>query len=132
MYLKYIKLVILNTFFILGLCNFSFSFKIVTLPLPHPQQYNLPYHQNKISDLLPANTFLKFSISPRLEGGACHDASWKIRHIVPKKWIQYQNFLKDTLVTKHFKSEPQHLICHVIQRLLVLLFIYFSGGGGCS
>ena len=61
---KYIKLVIPKILFILVLCSFNFYFKITWLP-PHPPT------KIKISDPLPAKTFLKFltSPSPKLEGG---------------------------------------------------------------
>ena len=74
MHLKYIKLLILKIRFILGLCNFKFSFKI--LPPPPPQKIRnktkqenyfpttiQPPLQKKILTL-PANTFLKFLTPP--------------------------------------------------------------------
>ena len=52
MHLKCIKLVILKIFFILGLRNFKFSFKI---PWPHPTKVKI-----SLPPQSPANTFLKF------------------------------------------------------------------------
>ena len=71
MQLKYIKLVILKIIFILGFCNFKFSFKIPWPLRPTPTK-------TKISDP-PANSFLKIFTprsppphSPKLERwGAC-------------------------------------------------------------
>ena len=96
MHLKYIKLLILKIRFILGLCNFKFSFKILPPPSTKNKKQNktrklLP-HNNTTSPTkkiltLPANTFLKFFTPPppppppppphthKLDGGACHNCT---------------------------------------------------------
>ena len=75
MHLKYIKLVILRIVFILGLCNFKFSFKIPPHPTKLPSNETASCTEINISDP-PANTFLKRLASHQLEGaGACNETS---------------------------------------------------------
>ena len=54
MKLKYIILAILKILFVLGLCNYKFSFKIlkITLPTPLPQQYNPTHASTRVTDLI--------------------------------------------------------------------------------
>ena len=71
MHLMYIKLVILKILFILGLCNFKFSFKILW---PSLHKVN-PSPKQKICDPLANNLVMFLSLSPpppqKKAGGGC-------------------------------------------------------------
>ena len=74
---KYIKLVILRIAFILGLCNFKFSFKIPwqNYPTKLPSDETTSSTEIKISDP-PTNIFLKRLGPHKLERvGACNETS---------------------------------------------------------
>ena len=83
MHLKYIKLVILRIVFILGLCNFKFSFKIPWPPPPsRPTQQNYPLTKllphTKKNFWPPSKYFSKTFSPPQAGGGGC--MQWNIEN----------------------------------------------------
>ena len=131
MHLKYIKLLILKKLFILGLCNFKFSFKVPRTPHPPPppqkrkitppQQYNTPPHPNKI------NIFTSPPLPPPSSMGVHDISDISIIHtcvllqkqytlkqyyciaIYRKQIVQTWHFFNDLI---HFKPPISKLVFH--------------------
>ena len=125
MHLKYIKLLILKKLFILGLCNFKFSFKVPRTPHPLKKeklQYNPPPpHPNKI------NIFTSPPLTPPSSMGVHDISDISIIHtcvllqkqytlkqyyciaIYRKQIVQTWHFFNDLI---HFKPPISKLVFH--------------------